>query len=329
MSVSESEFAAELVAADGTRHALAGEMRIGRSSDCEITIEDAKVSRKHAVFRVEGETVTVEDLGSANGTLVNGQRIAGATTLAHGDALEFEKHRYSLQIAGQELPEDDATIVNPPADDDMTVVNAPEPPPPPPPPPVSPDLPGAWVDDPGMGEHTQVMGDLSSGPSAASVDRLSDQAHLILLRADGSAAEASELEPSDSADPDIWEIGREDSCEVTLTDPSVSGRHAQLVHDGGRWRIVNLVSANGIFVNGEKRLSAFLSEDDQIQLGNATLVFKAPAGAAAAARPAAAASAQAGGTGAGGSKKGSSKLLLIVGGVVVILAVAAAAVQLL
>ena len=138
MSDSGSEFAAELVAADGTRHVLAGEMRIGRSSDCEITIEDAKVSRKHAVFRVEGEAVTVEDLGSANGTLVNGQRIAGATTLAHGDTLEFEKHRYALEIAGQELPEDDATIVNPPADDDMTVVNAPEPPPPPPTPPPPP-----------------------------------------------------------------------------------------------------------------------------------------------------------------------------------------------
>ena len=158
MSDSGSDFAADLVAADGTRHPLAGEMRIGRSNDCEITIEnDAKVSRKHAVFRVEGDSVTVEDLGSANGTLVNGQRIAGVTALAHGDALEFEKHRYTLEIAGQELAEDDATIVNPPEDDDVTVVNAPEPPPPPPPPPVATDLPGAWVDDPGMGEHTQVM----------------------------------------------------------------------------------------------------------------------------------------------------------------------------
>jgi predicted component of type VI protein secretion system len=68
----------------------------------------------------------------------------------------------------------------------------------------------------------------------------------------------------------------------------VSARHAQLIHDGGRWRLVNLVSANGIFVNGEKRLTAYLSDGDELRFGMATLKFHTARGAAGNARPASA-----------------------------------------
>jgi pSer/pThr/pTyr-binding forkhead associated (FHA) protein len=52
-----------------------------------------------------------------------------------------------------------------------------------------------------------------------------------------------------------------------------------LVHQGGRWRLVNLVSSNGIFVNGKKRLTAYLADGDEITLGMATLVFHPALGA--------------------------------------------------
>lgn len=303
-------FSARLVAQDGTEHTLEGEMRVGRSADCELTIDDPRVSRNHAKLLVEGEKVTLEDLGSANGTLVNGQRLVGSTVLANGDEVQFDKYRFQVVTSGgaQAAPDDDRTVVAPPADD-ATVVGVPEPaaapqpapapePPPKEPPPAEPppeepkptpspapagsaDLPGSWVDS-GTGEHTQFlsMDNLGDTGSKPSIERASDLAHLIVVE-EGVAGDVMELETGDGAEPDVWEIGREDSCEIMLDEPSVSARHAQLVHQGGRWRLVNLVSANGIFVNGEKRLTAYLGDGDEIRLGKAALVFHTAKGAAA------------------------------------------------
>lgn len=330
-----SEFKAELVAEDGTRHALEGEQTVGRSPDCGITIEDSRVSRKHAVIKVEGERVTVEDQGSANGTLVNGQKITAATPLSNGDTLKFDKHQFTVEISGLEEEEEDmdATVVDMapislPEDDDVTVVSPiPEPPPPPAaPPPPSPGaasgLPGSWAED-DEGEHTQVMGmDAAAAATPApkkEMARMSDLPHLIMLSSAGAPQGAMELQPGAGPDPDVWEIGREPGCEIVLAEPSVSGRHAQLIHQGGRWRLVNLVSANGIFVNGEKRLSAFLSDGDVVRLGHASMVFHGPVGGVAAA-PAAAARASAGSTAGGGKSR-----TLLIGGIVAVVVIAAAA----
>jgi hypothetical protein len=166
--------------------------------------------------------------------------------------------------------------------------------------------------------------------AALEVERASELPHLIVVR-DGAAADVMELEPGGSDDPDVWEIGREDSCEIVLDEPSVSARHAQLIHQGGRWRLVNLVSANGIFVNGEKRLTAYLGDGDQIRLGNVNLVFRgsvnAPASVSAASKGGkkAAAGSSPASPAKGGAKAKGSKLPLIVAAVGVIAAAAGAA----
>ncbi|MEN1679368.1 MAG: SpoIIE family protein phosphatase [Planctomycetota bacterium] len=60
---------------------------IGRSSDCQVALDVAAVSRRHAsVIRADGRFF-VEDLGSRNGTLVNGQRISERTPLRDGDRI--------------------------------------------------------------------------------------------------------------------------------------------------------------------------------------------------------------------------------------------------
>ena len=330
-------FSARLVSDDGTEHALEGEVRVGRSADCELTIDDSRVSRQHARLVLEGEQLTLEDLGSANGTLVNGQRLVGSTTLSDGDELQFDKHRFRVAISGGSgAAEDDRTVVAPPADD-VTVVGVPdavpasEPagaseaeaaPKPAAAPPGSADLPGSWVDS-GTGEHTQFlsMDNLDAAGAKASVERSSDLAHLILVE-EGKAGDVMELETGDGAEPDVWEVGREDSCEIMLAEPSVSARHAQLIHQGGRWRLVNLVSANGIFVNGEKRLTAYLADGDEIRLGKATLVFHTAKGAAVTPPPSPAPSAAA-------SEGQSQRKLLLIGAVVVAVLLAGATVFLL
>lgn len=61
---------------------------MGRSTSCEISLQDNKVSRRHARIVVEGETAKIEDLGSRNGTLVNGNKISGLVALAPGDQVQ-------------------------------------------------------------------------------------------------------------------------------------------------------------------------------------------------------------------------------------------------
>ncbi len=60
------------------------EVVVGRSSDLDMVLVEEMVSRKHAVFRLQGGVLTVEDQGSTNGTFVNGERIEKAT-LNEGD----------------------------------------------------------------------------------------------------------------------------------------------------------------------------------------------------------------------------------------------------
>lgn len=292
MTETNPEFKAELVAADGGRIELHAEHSVGRSADCDITIDDSQVSRRHALIRVDGESVSVEDLGSANGTSVNKLRIQGKTMLVDGDVLQFDENVFSVAITGiaqEEEADLDATVVKMPTeDDDATVVKMPESRSAPMPEPASPvesaptvDLPGSWVDG-DDGNYTQVLatGDLGAGSGSAGtqIERMSDAPHLVVLDTSGAAVQAMELDISGEGS-NVWEIGREPSCEIQLDEPSVSGRHAQLVHDDGRWRLVNLVSANGIFVNGEKRLSAFLADGDEIRLGRSHLVFRTAEGA--------------------------------------------------
>lgn len=75
----------------------AGEMTIGRTPGNTIVIDNAGVSRRHAVIRVKGNKVVIEDLTSANGTFVRGQRIE-EYELRDGDEIAIVKHRLVYRI---------------------------------------------------------------------------------------------------------------------------------------------------------------------------------------------------------------------------------------
>ncbi len=62
---------------------------VGRGRCCDLALGDPTMSRCHAALRFEGGVWTVEDLGSLNGTWVNGWRVRGAQPLRPGDALRL------------------------------------------------------------------------------------------------------------------------------------------------------------------------------------------------------------------------------------------------
>jgi hypothetical protein len=66
-----------------------GTTLIGRSSDCQVTIEDPLVSRQHARILNDGEVAKVEDLGSRNGVKLNGIAVKQEATLKDGDRLRI------------------------------------------------------------------------------------------------------------------------------------------------------------------------------------------------------------------------------------------------
>ncbi|GHE09682.1 FhaA domain-containing protein [Klenkia taihuensis] len=73
----------------GTRHVLgAGSNVIGRGTEADIRLPDTGVSRKHVDVVLEGPVASVQDLGSTNGTLVNGRRV-GRQPLSDGDVIRI------------------------------------------------------------------------------------------------------------------------------------------------------------------------------------------------------------------------------------------------
>ena len=60
---------------------------LGRSPQCAVFIADQRASRRHAEMRWDGEVATLNDLGSANGTFLNGRRITATEALRDGDEI--------------------------------------------------------------------------------------------------------------------------------------------------------------------------------------------------------------------------------------------------
>ena len=81
-----------------------GVTSIGRHDDCLIRIKSSQVSRRHCeVFEV-GDKLTIRDLGSSNGTFVNGKKLSGQSTLKHGDELTVGAVTLRVAKLGQAAP---------------------------------------------------------------------------------------------------------------------------------------------------------------------------------------------------------------------------------
>ena len=91
--------AGSLVLPNGERVIL-GErtLSVGRSTECDIVIPDTNVSRRHAEIRPTIDGFSLVDLGSTNGSLVNGERVT-QRELRDGDELVFGNTRFLFQAS--------------------------------------------------------------------------------------------------------------------------------------------------------------------------------------------------------------------------------------
>jgi hypothetical protein len=115
----------------GAAFTLEGDqITIGRDSVNEVVINDAEISRRHARLTFQGGKYVLEDLGSTNGTFVNGQRLAGPRVLKAGEVVSFGEQ--IVMVFEATSFDAGATVVSPRAAA-VPPVSRPVGPPPPPP----------------------------------------------------------------------------------------------------------------------------------------------------------------------------------------------------
>jgi len=250
---------------------------VGRDSACDVVINHEDVSRRHARFQVAGDTVTVQDLESTNGTSVNNRKIFSETVIHPGDVLKLGAKVFYLlgpqgsdvtvlerNLAGVLSDSQESFIEDGSPEGDETVFHQSFP------------LPAGWStyrEDDGL--NALGKDDLAG----KNVDRL--LAKQLLVSGAMSAAlvvtsgnhESQVMPLSIAGDKQTWVIGKESDAPLQLSDVSISSQHAELIYDRGNWRIEDKDSTNGVKVNGKKEQKSPLRDRDKISLGGVTMVF--------------------------------------------------------
>lgn len=339
-----------LVDGKGIRAQIDREMIAGREVGCDVLLNEGRCSRKHASLRPGPEGLTVKDLGSSNGTFINGNRITEAVAKP-GDELSFDTAKYKVEgntAAPLPMMHTDATMMATPA---MLAPKAPETPKVEAQPKVAePSAPkekpveaakpaekapkaekpvvdepaesqkGAWWAPKDEGPEGTML--LSPGAMAAPAMVEGTQVMAALISAEPSLVglTGSVKGQSFKLQGDRWKIGRDSNeCDIALDDSGVSAFHAQIINEGATWKLINLMSSNGSFVNGQKVQTAYLNSGDRLRFGATELMFNLGGLSAGALN---------GGSGAAEtvtvSKQGTPAWVYAVGGFIVVAAVGAA-----
>ena len=85
-----------------------GQFAVGRNASCQLSLDDPLVSRRHALLTVSVDGVTIEDLQSRNGVVVNGQKIGGRVALTAGDRIVIGAQELTL-LQGRDIAPETAS----------------------------------------------------------------------------------------------------------------------------------------------------------------------------------------------------------------------------
>lgn len=250
---------------------------LGRQAECDVLLTEGHASRRHAKLVLAEDGYWLEDLGSSNGTFINGNRISGRVKVASGDRLRFDVEEYDFRIPSQAAP---AAL-----DESKTVYRAPE----------SAAVvaessgvfkrPGAWADPDAMGDAgvhktkfidpAQMKQMASSTAPVAAAPSAVDGPHLQVVSGSRTGLNIR-LAVGDSGNAE-WTIGSQADREVQFMDSGVSALHAKIINEGERWKVLDQMSANGTFVNGKRANVSYLASGDRVRFGPVECVFRTDA----------------------------------------------------
>jgi pSer/pThr/pTyr-binding forkhead associated (FHA) protein len=260
---------------NGAEIPLIADLSVGRTPENGLKLVEGSPSRKHALLTVTADAVSVQDLGSTNGTFVNDQRIDAAVKLKSNDKVRFDVEEYLFRIE-EEAPSGDMTVRRKIAPAEVVADSG------------RGKVPAGWVDNaPSVGGNkTQFMTPeqmqeqrrriASSGPAEGSAGRIDTPLLIVPGDPDGSMRVQLRANASDKQE---WTVGSEGEREILIKRMGVSALHAKIVNDGKRWKVIDQLSANGTFVNGKRCNVSFLSSGDRIAFGTVECIFQLPAGA--------------------------------------------------
>ena len=198
-----------------------GESIVGREG-ADVALPHPTISRRHARFIVSGGNyVTLEDLGSTNGTKVAGQPLPAGSqkALTNGQAIQFGSVKLTIQIPNVPQPERRSL----------------------------------GAKDPGRAPIAALSGSVSGA-------RLESPSGSHTLKAA------------------VTTVGRKAGNDIVIsTDSFVSGSHAKLVFESGRYSVIDIGSTNGTRLNGRKltaNVPETLASGDTIQFGQTAFTFK-------------------------------------------------------
>jgi class 3 adenylate cyclase len=89
----------------GRRISISERLTVGRGEDAGVVVDDPEVSRAHAVIGPTADGLEIQDLGSLNGTWVNGERIRGSARLAPGDVVKIGTTRIEVLSIAERPPD--------------------------------------------------------------------------------------------------------------------------------------------------------------------------------------------------------------------------------
>jgi predicted component of type VI protein secretion system len=101
-----------------------GVTAIGRHDDCLIRIKSSQVSRRHCEIFEVADKLTIRDLGSSNGTFVNGKKVSGQQVLKHGDELTVGAVTLRVAKLGQPVASPEPSPISKPKAADTAVLEA-------------------------------------------------------------------------------------------------------------------------------------------------------------------------------------------------------------
>lgn len=261
-------------------HDVAADLLVGRHPECGLQLEHEHVSRRHArLVRVAGG-LWIQDLGSANGTHVNGRTVSGGCRLFHGDEIRFDEIGFRVRGIGDGL-----TAVRPFREEDLKPLRLPA------------DTSGPPSAEQSRSLSASIQASLSrridrdgergverdrsvsasfppAGPAAAAVTAAPfAESHAAMKLPTLESLLAHDRGRRYALAIGRNRIGSGASCDVRVEFAGLADIHAEIVLRSDQNSLIAVGGAGRVFLNQQPVQVHDLAEGDRIGFGDAEFIF--------------------------------------------------------